>query len=177
MFTFFLKSAQIKQVVMAICVTAVFWMRVPVALSDALHACRYLEKQEIERVVGVSVREIETHPANPMGQNICFYHLAGSGDTGFVQLQMIRTAWAKQAGKKWTAASLFHNNMSFLDGLETIKGTGEKALWGGAGLKMGAGLHVLFRDTYFTILAKPADPSKSLDMSRSLALIVINKIK
>jgi hypothetical protein len=145
------------------------------ALSAEEHACDYLTKDEVQTVMGTGIGEIKAQPANPMGQSVCFFDIPSDTAVRFAQLQMFRTGWAK--GKKWTAKSLFENNMSFLDSLQEIPGIGEKAYWGGSGLKLGAGLHVLYKDTYFTAQAATGDPTANLEKAKALAGLVIKKIK
>jgi len=94
----------------------------------------------------------------------------------FAQLQMVRTAWAERGGKAWNAPSLFENNMSLLDNLQEIAGIGEKAYWGGSCLKLGAGLHVLYKDAYFTIQAATGDEQHNLQKAKELAAVVLKKI-
>lgn len=84
-----------------------------------------------------------------MGQSVCFFEIPSDTAVRFARLQMFRTGGANHSGKKWDAPSLFKNNMSFLDVLQEIPGIGEKAYRGGFGLKPGAGLDVLHKDTYF----------------------------
>ncbi len=145
------------------------------AWSAGDHACDYLTKDEVQTVMGTGIGEVKSQPANPMGQSVCFFDIPSDTAVRFAQLQMFRTSWAK--GKKWTAKSLFENNMGFLDSLQEIPGIGEKAYWGGSGLKLGAGLHVLYKDTYFTVQAATGDPTANLEKAKALAGLVIKKIK
>lgn len=145
------------------------------ALSAQKHACDYLSKNEVQMVMGTGIGEITPQPANPMGQSVCFFDIPSDTAVRFAQLQMFRTGWAK--GKQWTSKSQFENNMSFLDALQEIPGIGEKAYWGGSGLKLGAGLHVLYKDTYFTVQAATGDPTDNLEKAKALAGRVIKNIK
>jgi hypothetical protein len=145
-------------------------------LAGAPHACDYLDSQAVERVMGLKVVELKAEPANPLGQSVCFFDLSATA-MRFAQLQMVRTSWPGISDKKFTAASLFENNMGFLDGLKEEKNLGEKAYWGGSGLKLGAGLHVLYRDCYFTITTATGDEQTSRAKARELAALVLDAIK
>ncbi|MCM2286720.1 MAG: hypothetical protein NDI81_18185 [Desulfobacula sp.] len=164
-----------RQRLLPLLAAAVLMLWAGPALSAEEHACDYLTKDEVQTVMGTGIGEIKAPPANPMGQSVCFFDIPSDTAVRFAQLQMFRTGWAK--GKKWTAKSLFENNMSFLDSLQEIPGIGEKAYWGGSGLKLGAGLHVLYKDTYFTAQAATGDPAANLEKAKALAVLVIKKIK
>lgn len=157
--------------------TAVLILSATPSFSGQNHACDYLTKDEVKTVMGVDIGEISSQPANPMGQSICFFDIPSDTAVRFAQLQMVRSGWAKRSGKNWEAPALFKNNMSFLDGLEKIAGIGDKAYWGGSGLKLGAGLHVLYKDSYFTVQAATGDPKLNLEKSKTLAEFIIKKIK
>jgi hypothetical protein len=141
------------------------------------HACDYLTKDQVATVMGNDVGEMERHEPNPMGQNICFFDIPAGTKMRFAQLQMVRSAWAADAGTNWNARSLFENNMSFLSDLQEISGVGETAYWGGSGMKMGAGLHVLYGDTYFTVQAATGDEQNNLQKAKELAGLVLAHIK
>ena len=157
-------------------ITAILALSTTPVLSGEEHACEYLGKDEVKMVMGVDIGEITPQPANPMGQSVCFFDIPSDNAVRFAQVQMFRTGWAKRAGKKWDAPSMFKNNMSFLDSLQEITGIGEEAYWGGSGLKLGAGLHVLYKDTYFTVQAATGDPDANLEKAKTLAGLIIKNI-
>lgn len=140
------------------------------------NACTYLVKSEVASVLGVAVSDGEAQPANPLGQSVCFFPVADKLPMRFAQLQMVRDQWAARASSRWTAATLFANNMGFLDNLQEVTGLGEKAYWAGSGMKMGAGLHVLSRDAFFTVQVAIGSDDDNLAKARALAAIVLNKL-
>ena len=76
------------------------------------------------------------------------------------------------------AYAMSHNpKMSFLDGLQAIDEIGDKAYWGGSGLKLGAGLHVVYKDAYFTIQAATGEDEKNLITAKKLADAVLTRLK
>jgi hypothetical protein len=145
------------------------------AVAAGDHACDYLTRDEVAAVMGAPVGEVESHPANPMGQSVCYFDIPAGMKIRFAQLQMVRSDWAAKAATKWDASSLFANNMSFLEDLEEVSGIGETAYWGGSGLKLGAGLHVLDQDVYITVQAAMGDEQASLDAAKSLAKLVLER--
>ena len=111
-----------------------------------------------------------------MGQSICFFSLSQELPLRFVQLQMMRSEWGKRSGTGWDAASLFTNNMDFLETAQPVAGIGEKAYWGGSGMKLGAGLHVLGGDTYFTMLVAAGGEDASLAKAKAFAEIILKNM-
>jgi len=170
-------TAIFRQSFLSLIVTAVLMFFATQALSSGSHACDYLTKEEVKSVMGVDIGEINSQPANPMGQSVCFFDIPSDKAVRFAQLQMVRTEWSKRSGKNFDAPTLFKNNMSFLDSLVEIPGIGDKAYWGGSGLKLGAGLHVLYKDTYFTVQAATGDLDLNLEKAKVLAELIIKKIK
>ncbi|MFA5902602.1 MAG: hypothetical protein WC836_01615 [Desulfobacula sp.] len=166
-----------KQTILSLIVAAILTLAATPDLNAGDHACDYLSEDEVKMAMGVDIDEVKIQPANPMGQSICFFNIPSDKAVRFAQLQMFRTGWGKGTGKVWDAPSMFKNNMSFLDSLQEIQGIGEKAYWGGSGLKLGAGLHVLYKDTYFTVQAATGSPNANLEKSKALAGLIIKKIK
>lgn len=138
------------------------------------HACDYLSKADVESVMGAVVGEVVRQAANPMGQSICFFDIPAGTKMRFAQVQMVRSAWASHG---WTADSLFDNNMSYLSDKQEISGVGDKAYWGGSGMKLGAGLHVLQGDAYFNVSAASGDEQVDLQKTKELAALILAKIK
>jgi hypothetical protein len=165
-----------RKLVLTAAVTIGLSMSAGSALGAGDHACDYLNKDEVAAVLAAEMGEVQVQPANPMGQSICFFDIPADMAVRFAQLQMVRTAWAERGGKAWNAPSLFENNMSYLDNLQEIAGIGEKAYWGGSGMKLGAGLHVLYKDAYFTIQTATGDEQNNLQKAKELAAVILKKI-
>lgn len=138
------------------------------------HACDYLSKADVESVMGAMVGEVVRQAANPLGQTICYFDMTTGTKMRFAQVQMVRSAWASH---DWTAGSLFENNMSYLSDKQEISGVGDKAYWGGSGIKLGAGLHVLQGDVYFTVSAASGDEQVDLQKTKELATLILAKIQ
>ncbi len=147
------------------------------AASAGTHACDYLTKVMVEEVMGIAASAPEMQSANPMGQTVCFYDLPGAGGIQFAQVQMVRSDWAKRSPAQFMVDELFTNNMRYLDGLVEVDGLGRKAYWGGSGMKMGAGLHVLSDDTYFTVIAETGEEKSTLEKTQTLANRILDALK
>ncbi|WPL18815.1 hypothetical protein Thiowin_03906 [Thiorhodovibrio winogradskyi] len=144
------------------------------ALAAETHACDVLGKARVAEVTGLQVEEVETQAPNPLGQSICFFSLPDQGlKPRFVQLQLTDSENPALKSKQMTAEGLYSNNMSFLEGARAVAGIGDKALWGGSGLTLGAGLHVLHGDLYFSIMVASGNPQTSLEQASILAKTVI----
>ncbi len=143
--------------------------------AAAEHACDYLDKGDVTAVLGLRVGDGEAQPANPLGQSSCFFPVEPELPLRFAQLQMVRSDWAARAGSRWSAPALFDNNIDFLDDPQPRIGVGEVAFWGGSGMKLGAGLHVRYRDVYFIISVTAGSDEDNLRMAEELARIVLVK--
>ena len=145
--------------------------------AEEKQACDFLTVEEVSQVMGTPVSPPEAKPANPMGQTICFFDAPKAGGVTFAQLQLVTASSPKLKKLGFTAAGLFKNNTGFLDNPKKIDGVGQEALWGGSGMKMGAGLHVLCPGAYFTVIAQAGDEEACLEKSKQLAALVIAKVK
>ena len=166
-----------KTIVGSFIVAGILLLHAPFVFSDGIHACDYLSKAEVENILKQKITDVQQQSPNPMGQSVCFFDIASDMPIRFAQLQMMRSGWSKGKSKEFKAPALFENNMSFLENLTQIDGLGEKAYWGGSGLKMGAGLHVLYKDAYFTVMAATGDLNENLEKSTELAHVVLSRLK
>lgn len=155
---------------------AIFGASFPSSAAEP-HACDYLTRDDVLKVVGGDVGPAEAQPANPMGQSVCYFDIPAGMKLSFAQLQMVRSGWVKMKKLGLTAPSHFDNTMSYLDDKREISGLGERAYWGGSGLKIGSGLHVLAGDAFFTVLVTVGDDEANLDKSRQLAELIISRLK
>lgn len=170
------KDNNIKNTVFFI-VMAILFLHAHHAFSNGTHACDYLHKDDVAKILKQKIAKVEQQPPNPMGQSICFFDIDGGMAVRFAQLQMMRSGWQNGKGTKFEAPVLFENNMSFLEGLKEVDGLGEKAYWGGSGLKMGAGLHILYKDAYFTVMVATGNPDENFEKSKKLAQLILSRIK
>jgi hypothetical protein len=146
------------------------------AAAGGGHACDYLTAAEASQVTGLQFAAPQRQPANPLGQSICFFDPQPAKGMRFVQLQLVTSSSPELKDKGFTAESLYDNNTGFMDGAQPVAGLGDKAVWGGAGMKMGAGLHVYARGAYFVVLSQAGDAGRSLAQSRELARIILDKL-
>ena len=157
-----------------------FWSAAPgagPALAGEQAACDFLNQEEVGRVVGFEVAKPESKPANPLGMSICFFDAAKAQGMRFAQLQLVTASSPRLKKMGFTPARLYQNNTGFLEGPEKVEGVGQEALWGGSGLKLGAGLHVLHEKAYFVVLAQVGQDEDCLAKSKELAAVVIGHLK
>lgn len=144
--------------------------------ADPPHACDYLSAEDVAGVVEAVTGPAERQEPNPLGQSICFFDLPSENKVRFVQLQLAMSSSSRLKDMGWTAATMFENNTGYLDEGTDIADLGERATWGGSGLKLGAGLHVLYRDAYFVVTVARGDEALNLNNAKTLAEIVIANI-
>ncbi len=113
-----------------------------------------LTRADAEAALGAPVKVPEV-TTNPMGQKILHYTPAAQGTkVRYVQISVSQTAAmpARMTRNGMSAPKLFENSLRLLGtSAQNLTGFGDKAFWGGSGLKAGAGLHVLKGDVYFSI--------------------------
>jgi hypothetical protein len=112
-----------------------------------------LTKADAEAILGTPVKDPEV-TTNPMGQKILHYSPAAQATkVRYVQISVNQTAAMPERMTKngMSAPKLFADSAKLLGEVQVLSGFGDKAFWGGSGLKAGAGLHVLKKDVYFSI--------------------------
>jgi len=112
-----------------------------------------LTRADAEAVLGTPVKDPEV-TTNPMGQKILHYSPVAQGTrVRYVQISVNQTAAMpnRMTRNGMSGPKLFEDSAKLLGTVQRLSGFGDKAFWGGSGLKAGAGLHVLKGDVYFSI--------------------------
>lgn len=139
--------------------------------------CSLLRPAEAQALLGQEVGQAQSRRThNPLGQAICLYPAKAPEAFGFVQLSLVRTQGmsAEMRGQGFNAGRLFQEAKALLDDPQEVPGLGQAAYYGGAGLKAGAGLHVLQGDYYLNISVGGQEPS--LDKLKDLARAVLGRL-
>ena len=135
---------------------AVVGLELSVASSEAgalVDPAMLVTKADVEAVLGAAVKDPKV-TTNPMGQKTVFYSPAAEGTkVRYVQISLNQTAAMPERMTKngMSAPRLFADTAKMLSDLKEVPGLGDKAFWGGSGLKPGAGLHVLKGHAYFAV--------------------------
>lgn len=147
--------------------------------------CELITEQDVKDVFPGSTPKITKHDTKPnaVGQKICYYS-ASDEDVQFVQISVVSTpaisAKARENGQ--TAEKLYMGEKKLLTDITAIPGLGDDAYFGGNGLKLGAGMHVLAKDkdTEFAIDVGlgfgNADAQKHIDIEKTLAQKVLGRL-
>jgi hypothetical protein len=161
-----------------IIIVTVFFLAIPAkpGSADDRHACEFLTVDEVAKVLGMKIAFPEKQASNPLGQSICFFDTPQEPGVRFAQLQLVSSSSSGLKSKGFTAESLFDNNTGFIEKPVLVPAIGQKAFWGGSGMKLGAGLHVYESGVYFVVLAQVGDEDECLLKSVQLSKIVINNI-
>ncbi|MEW6364311.1 MAG: hypothetical protein AB1714_06685 [Acidobacteriota bacterium] len=137
-----------------------------------------LTKADAEAVLGTPVKDPEA-TANPMGQKIVHYSPAAQGTkVRYVQISVNQTAAMPERMRKngMSAPKLFEDSARLLSGVQMLTGFGDKAFWGGSGLKAGAGLHVLKGDVYFSVDVALGSEQADRQAAEKLAKLALSRM-
>ncbi len=149
------------------------------------NSCDLLTTADIQEFfpgASVKITKQGDTPVEAIGQRICFYDLS-EDDMIFVQTALARTADMGQrlikAGR--TAGKNYRAEKDIMDNPEKVSGIGMDAWYGGSGLRVGAGLHVLIdENTALTVtvgLGKGnSDKEAHLKIEKALAEKIIEKL-
>ncbi|MBD3807197.1 MAG: hypothetical protein IE880_00615 [Epsilonproteobacteria bacterium] len=141
--------------------------------------CAMLNEKDIKEIFPGENIKITTHdekPANPLGMRRCYWS-AGETDMKFIQL-----AVSSDIESKMPVSEQFINNRAYIEKVKAISGVGDDAYYGGSGLKLGAGLHVLVKNKGVLIGIQAGlgfgndDEKRHIEIEKSLAQKVINRL-
>ncbi len=117
-----------------------------------------------------------------LGTRKCFYELS-DGDMIFIQTVLMRTRDMKPSLQEEgrTAEGNYLATKEYVENLIPVEGLGKDAYYGGSGLKMGAGLHVLLdKDTCLSVsvgLGRGNDDDQAhLRIEKALAERIISRL-
>lgn len=147
----------------------------PAALAAPPTACGLLTQAEAAEALGMPVSPGKPTGPNAIGQTICFF--SGEGDKAVHYVQLSLTLPPPRLRANMPASRIFASSREMTAGAREISDLGDKAFWGGSGLKMGAGLHVLRGNYCFTVDVASGDPEKNLAIAQKLARLVLQRLK
>lgn len=136
--------------------------------AKALTACDLIDQATAQQILDMGIKaQPKTTGPNAIGQTTCFYEPTDDSVMRFVQVSL--TFPPEKMRQHMDAVKLYANSRGMVDGAEDISGVGDKAFWGGTGMKMGAGLTVLKGQYMFNVMIAVGDEVKSKDESIKLA--------
>ncbi|MGE5415586.1 MAG: hypothetical protein ACM3UZ_02245 [Acidobacteriota bacterium] len=139
---------------------------------------KLITKADAEAILGEPVKEPRVN-TNVMNQKIYFFDPVKQGTkVRFVQLSVVQTAEMPEKITKYgtNAKSLFDQTTKMIEGATPISGFGDKAVWGGHGLKVGSGLHILKGDVYLNIDVGLGDGQADLEAEKKLAKTALDRM-
>ena len=145
------------------------------ALAKAPAACELITPAEAGQASGLKLKPGKLTGPNPMGQTICFFDSEGDSAVRYVQVSITDPPAKMRA--HLSAGKLYKQIIANLDQGQPVKGIGDEATWGGSGMKMGAGLHVLLGDYYFIVDVATGDPQRNLEAAKKLAGMIVERLK
>lgn len=119
----------------------------PASKSDSYDPCNLLTAADVQAAFPggiITLTHHDTEP-NPAGLKTCFYS-ASETDQKFAQLAIVNVKDAPSGIKQGSSLKpLYDSEKNLLQpsDVQEITGLGDEAYYGGSGLKLGAGLHVL----------------------------------
>jgi len=141
--------------------------------------CSLLMPDEIEDELGIPLGESSFEAAdNPIGEMICSFHRADEDDLPVVRLIVVfnegMEAFLRQNG--YSVDQLFAGRNISDRYTKPVADIGDEAFWGGSGVELWNGLHVLLWDVYLQIDVNSGDEGNDLEAAQKLALIALERL-
>lgn len=141
--------------------------------------CSLLMPDEIEDELGISLGESSFEAAdNPIGEMICIFHGVDDGDFPVVRLVVVfnegMEAFLRENG--YTVDHLYAGRNVSDRYTKPVADIGDEAFWGGSGVELWNGLHVLLWDVYLQIDVNSGDEKTDLEAAQKLAIIALERL-
>lgn len=141
--------------------------------------CSLLMSDEIEEELGIRLGEpTATVVDNPIGERVCTFPGADGDDLPVVRLVVVYTegmeAFLIQNG--YSVNHLYAGRNVSDRYTKPVADIGDDAFWGGSGVELWNGLHVILWDVYLQIDVNSGDEGNDLAAAQYLALIALNRL-
>ncbi|MCK5316356.1 MAG: hypothetical protein KAJ55_00500 [Anaerolineales bacterium] len=142
-------------------------------------SCSLLMPDEIEDELGIQLGEPFSEVVdNPIGEMVCTFPGADDEDFPIVSLVVVYTegieAFLIQNG--YSVNHLYAGRNVSDRFTKPVPDIGDDAFWGGSGVELWNGLHVLIWDVYLQIDVNSGDEGNDLEAAQNLALIALNRL-
>lgn len=150
--------------------------RIPTQPQDP---CSLLMPDEIEEELGIQLGEpLSDVVDNAIGERVCTFPGEDDQDFPVVNLVVVYTegmeSFLIQNG--YSVSHLFAGRNVSDRFTKPVADIGDDAFWGGSGVELWNGLHVLLWDVYLQIDVNSGDEGNDLEAAKNLALIALNRL-
>jgi len=141
--------------------------------------CSLLMLEEIEDELGIQLGESSFEVTDdPIGEMICTFHGADEGDLPVVRLVVVFNEGMKPFLRQngYSVGHLYAGRNVSDRYTKPVADIGDEAFWGGSGVELWNGLHVLLWDVYLQINVNSGDEGNDLKAAQNLALIALERL-
>jgi hypothetical protein len=141
--------------------------------------CSLLMPEDIEDELGIQLGESSFEGAdNPIGEMVCIFPGENEDDLPVVRLVVVFNEGMDPILRQneYSVAQLFAGRNVSDRFTEPIADIGDEAFWGGSGVELWNGLHVLLWDVYLQIDVYSGDVGNDLESAQNLAIIALNRL-
>jgi hypothetical protein len=141
--------------------------------------CSLLMPDEIEDELDIPLGESSFEAAdNPIGEMICTFHGADEDDLSVVRIVVVfnegMEAFLRQNG--YSVDELYAGRNVSDRYTKPVANIGDDAFWGGSGVELWNGLHVLLWDVYLQIDVNSGNEGTDLEAAQKLAIIALERL-
>lgn len=144
--------------------------------TEPVRACDLLPEAEVETILARPVGgAVQATADNPLGETVCIFPDPENPDHTLVQLSIVYNQGMQPFLREngYSVEQLFDGRNIGGGQTETIEDVGDKAFWGGSGVEMWNGLHVLVWDVYLDIDVSSGNPRDDLQHAKAVAGAVL----
>jgi hypothetical protein len=149
------------------------------APTKPVRACDLLQEADVETILGRPVGDaVQTTADNPLGETVCIIPDPENPDHTLVQLSIVYNQGMQPFLQEngYTVEQLYDGRNIGGGQTESIRDVGDKAFWGGSGVEMWNGLHVLVWDVYLDIDVSSGSARDDLQRAEAIAGAVLAEL-
>ena len=147
--------------------------------TASIDTCSLLLAEEIEAELGAPVAEGQSEVAdNPFGQRYCRFPNPDDPDAYVFSFSVVFNSSMDpsllEAG--YSSMHMFEGRKASPDLIQSVDDLGDDAFWGGTGVELWNGLHILVRDVYLIVNVFSGDTEIDYRVARNMAVVALERL-
>jgi hypothetical protein len=141
--------------------------------------CSLLEKAEVEEEMDLSLADPQSgYVENPLGERYCTFPDPEDSEKELFRLSIVFNDSIDPAllNNGFNVKQMFEGRKASPELIQAVNGIGDEAFWGGSGIELWNGLHVLAHDVYVQVDANTGDEQHDYRVARNLVVAALERL-
>jgi hypothetical protein len=147
--------------------------------TASVDPCTLLDANKLEQLLGFTLlRPQSGYADNPLGERYCHYFDNQDSDQIRFNLSVVFESSIDPVLRDngLTARQMFDGRKASPTLIQSVEGMGGEAFWGGTGVELWNGLHVLVHDVYLQVNVNSGDEELDYRVARNMAVMALERL-